>query len=205
MCYRISRLIFKFLLIALFRVRFLGRENLPEAPYILVPNHISHLDPPLVGIADNKHVVDFMAKKELFRPSILGAWCKSVGCIPVERNGGATKAMREALHRLSRGGVIGIFPEGQRSANGDLQEAKRGIGFIIARAKVPVVPVYVGGSGKALPKGGKIHPGAKIDVIIGKPIAPEEFASLGRERDYEAISSEVMSHIAGLKEKWENC
>jgi 1-acyl-sn-glycerol-3-phosphate acyltransferase len=205
MYYRISRLLLKILLGTLFRVRFFGRENLPDSPYILVPNHLSHLDPALVGVADNRHVVNFMAKKELFEEGFSGWWCKAVGCIPVERGGAGTRSLREALHRLGRGQVIGIFPEGQRSRDGSLQEAKRGVGFLIARAKVPVLPVYVGGSGAALPKGGKIHRGVKIGVIIGKPIIPEEFASRVLEKDYEGIAGEVMSQIAGLKEKWENC
>ena len=202
MIYRLSRLLFEATIHLLFRVRFFGRENLPDKPYILVPNHASYLDPPLVGIAAKKDFVDFMAKEELLSMPVLGAWTKKVGCIHVDRGGSSAGALKEAVKRLSRDRVVCIFPEGTRSETGDLQEAKRGVGFLIAKAAVPIVPVYICGSGDALPRGGEIHPGKRVDVIIGKPVMPDELSLLAKDKKYEVITGRAMSSIAELKEKW---
>lgn len=201
MIYRISRKIFEILIWIFYRFEVYGRENIPEPPYLIASNHASIADPPLVGIACNRHFIDFMAKKELFDRPFFGRWCRKVGCIEVKRGGNSVRSLKEAIDRLAQGRVVAIFPEGTRSVDGELQEAKRGTGFLIARAKVPVVPVYLEGSAKALPKGGRINRGASIRVFIGKPLMPEEFSrsGSGRDKDYDSISNMIMSRIADIK------
>ena len=202
MIYRISRKIFELLIRILYNFEVYGRENVPEPPYLIASNHASIIDPPLVGIACNRHFIDFMAKKELFDRPFFGRWCRKVGCIEVKRGGNSVKSLKEAIDRLARGRVVAIFPEGTRSADGDIRDAKRGTGFLIAKAKVPVLPVYLEGSAKALPKGGRINKGAFIGVFIGKPLMPEEFFMFGsgRHKDYDAVSNMIMSRIADIKE-----
>ena len=200
--YRFSRLMLEFFLRIFFRIHFFGRENIPAPPYIVVSNHTSLLDPPLVGAACNKYSLDFMAKSDLFDAPILGAWTRSVNCICIRRGKNSVEGLKEALRRIDKGRAVGIFPEGTRSADGSLQEAKRGVGFLIARAGVPVIPVYVDGSRAAFPKTGGMKPGTHINVFVGRPIPPEDFffkKSSGK-KDYEAISNMVMEHIARLKE-----
>ena len=202
MAYRISRLLLEVLLRFLFRIRFFGRKNIPEPPYLIVSNHASYLDPPMVGVACKKYSVDFMAKKEMFDAPVLGAWTRSVGCIPVDRDAAGVKAMKEALRRLKKKRVVAIFPEGRRSDDGSLQEAKRGVGFLVAKARVPVVPVYIDGSAAAMPKEGHIRFKARIDAYIGRPILFDElsFEEKDGKTDYEAITAAIMERIAGLKE-----
>ena len=202
MIYRISRKIFELLIRILYNFEVYGRENVPEPPYLIASNHASIIDPPLVGIACNRHFIDFMAKKELFDRPFFGRWCRKVGCIEVKRGGNSVKSLKEAIDRLVQGRVVAIFPEGTRSVDGKIRDAKRGTGFLIARAEVPVLPVYLEGSAKALPKGGRINRGAFIRVFIGKPLMPEEFSGLGsgRHKDYDAISNMIMSRIADIKE-----
>jgi 1-acyl-sn-glycerol-3-phosphate acyltransferase len=202
MIYWLSRKTFEILIHILFRFEALGTENVPGAPCLIASNHASLLDPPLVGIACKKHFIDFMAKKELFDRPFFGRWCRMVGCIEVKRGDNAVKSLKEAARRLSQGRVVAIFPEGTRSVTGEMQNAKRGTGFLIAKANVPVLPVFVDGSGKAIPKGGKWNIGARVRVYIGKPVMPYEFSALraGVDRDYEAITSLVMDRISGLKE-----
>ncbi|MGB2599997.1 MAG: lysophospholipid acyltransferase family protein [Candidatus Omnitrophota bacterium] len=186
----------------LMRVRIYGEENFPEPPFIVTSNHVSLMDPPLVGLACRKYPVNFMAKRELFSAPIIGAWTSRVKCIPVDRGKNSIRGIREAIRRLKRGAVIGVFPEGGRSITGELQEAKLGTGLLIIKAKVPVVPVYVYGSSEAFPKGKGLRLGTRVGAIVGKPIPPEEFSSMegtGRE-GYEAISTLVMEKIAQLKE-----
>ncbi|RKY43249.1 MAG: 1-acyl-sn-glycerol-3-phosphate acyltransferase [Candidatus Makaraimicrobium thalassicum] len=200
MPYRISRFILEVFLRFFFKVRIFGRENIPDPPYIVVPNHTSLLDPPLVGMACKKDSIDFMAKEELFDKRVVGAWTRSVRCIPVSRRANSTGSLKEALKRVSRGRSICIFPEGTRSVDGRLQAAKRGVGFLIERAGVPVVPVYIEGSTEALPKGGRLKPGTRIDVFVGKPVLPGSliFETASGKRDYESITNAVMGHIKDI-------
>lgn len=204
MIYTISRIIFTFIVKLLLKCRISGREHIPEPPFILASNHGSVIDPALVGIACNKYHVDFMAKKEIMDKGFLGAWTKKVNCIEVRRGENSVRSLKEAIRRLKKGHVIGVFPEGTRSLDGSLQDAKRGTGFIISKASVPVVPVYIKGSMEALPKDQKMKCGTAISIVLGKPIFPEEFG-LGSEKGpgYDEISSKVMARIAELKEKTE--
>ncbi|MDD4956515.1 MAG: lysophospholipid acyltransferase family protein [Candidatus Omnitrophica bacterium] len=198
--FRISRGLLAMFLGIFFRVTYHGRENIPEPPYIIVANHVSLLDPPLVGTAFLGKDVDFMAKKELFDSPRWGWWAKSVSCIPVDRVGGGVSSLKEALGRLKKGRAVAIFPEGTRSEDGSLREAKRGVGFLVAKAEVPVIPVYIEGSLNALPKGGKLKPGTRMTVWVGKPVYPGElFSSTGGDRkDYDGISRYIMDRIASL-------
>ncbi len=199
--FRLSRFVFKVFIITLFKVRIKGKEKAPAPPFIVAANHSSNLDPPLVGMIFMEYQVDFMAKVELFNPPIMAAWSKLVGCIPVDRGKSSVKAMREAIRRLKNGRIVGIFPEGTRSTEGDIREAKRGTGFLIAKAEVPVVPCYIKGSGKAFPKGGGVRRGTQIEVHVGEPIRPDEvLAALGGEKaDYEAVSAMLMDRISAIK------
>ncbi len=197
--YYISKLILEFLARILFHVRIYGRETLPVPPYIIMSNHASYVDPPLIGMLRRWNRVAFMAKKELFGPSVLRAWFRSVGCIEVDREKGVA-GLRKALHALKHGRSIAIFPEGTRSRDGSLREAKKGAGFLILRAGVPVVPVYIHGSQSALPKEGGIRYGAEISVYAGRPVEAEEFMSLREKKDYTGAAAMVMERIAALKD-----
>lgn len=119
--------------------------------------------------------------------------------IPIDRTKGDLAALRSALSGLKGGKVVALFPEGTRSLDGNLQEPKGGIGFLIAKARVPVVPVYVAGSYQALPKGRKWIKPKRVRVYFGEPIQPVEFVQGPGKPDYEAIVALVMSRIAELK------
>ncbi|MFH1879061.1 MAG: lysophospholipid acyltransferase family protein [Candidatus Omnitrophota bacterium] len=182
-------------------MRIHGKEKLPEPPFIVTSNHTSLLDPPLVGIACKKYCVDFMAKKELFDMPVVGIWSKLVNCIEVKRGENSIKSLKEAMVRLKKGHVVGIFPEGTRSSDGEIGDAKRGIGFLIAKSGVPVVPCYVEGSGRAMPKGKPVKKGAKIDVYVGNAIMPVDLMlrTESGKVDYENISRIIMERITDIK------
>lgn len=198
-----KRLLFLYVRI-LFKVKMYGREKVPSPPFIVTSNHASLIDPPLVGMACGWNFVNFMAKQELFDMPLVGAWCRMVGCIPVKRGENSVRSLKEAVKRLHEGYAVGIFPEGTRSADGELQSAKRGIGFLVAKAAVPVVPVYVSGTSEAFPKGKPIKKGTRIEVHVGNPISPEEIAAVpGGIKDYDSIAGMVMDRIALIKEEVE--
>lgn len=178
-----------------------GGEHVPSAGgCVIASNHVSFLDPPAVGCGMRHRVVRFLARDTLFKPGIPRWFLLNIGCVPIDRTRGDVAALRTAINLLRDGHVVALFPEGTRSPDGELKEAKGGVGFLIAKAAVPVVPAYVDGSFAVYPKGAKRIKRGKVRIFYGKPIDPSEFAPLGHGRDaYEKIGQLVMSRIAALK------
>ena len=176
-------------------------ENVPAiGGCIIASNHVSYLDPPVVAIGIKHRIVHFMARDTLFSTPFARWFLNSVQVLPMDRTRGDVGALRKGISLLKSGKVLGLFPEGTRSPNGEMQNAKGGIGFLIAKAKVQVVPTYVDGTFQAFPKGAKRMKRGKVRVFYGKPITPAEFAAFGTNRDsYERIGELVMSRIATLK------
>ncbi len=205
MLFWISRSIFELFIRIMFKLRIHGRENCPKAPFLAVSNHASLVDPPLLAVACKPIPVNFMAKRELFDAPIIGAWTRRVRCIEVHRGENSVRSLKEAIRRLKDGEVVGMFPEGTRSLDGELQDAKRGTGFLVAQAKVPVLPVYIHGSAQAMGKGSGIKRGTPIDVYVGKPIDPSEMVAVKGDKDrYDKISQTIMDRIAEIKVEVEN-
>jgi 1-acyl-sn-glycerol-3-phosphate acyltransferase len=183
------------------RFRAIGAENVPATGgCILTPNHASFLDPPMVGCGIRHRVVHFMARDTLFKFPVIGWWYRKIGTIAIDRTKGDLAALRSAIANLKSGKVVCLFPEGTRSLDGELQTAKGGVGFLIAKAAVPVVPVYLEGTFAAWPKGAKWIKPKKVTVHYGKPIPPETFQNPdGTKPDYDQIVAMVMEQIAALK------
>jgi len=164
----------KFLCWLLFRVvydlKVTGQEHVPATgPVILAANHLSYLDPPLVGVACPRRVT-FLAQAELFHNGLLGAYMRSVHVIPLKRDEGDLSAIRAATIQLALGEAITIFPEGGRQLSGQLGRAKRGVGFLAMKAKAPIVPVLLQGTFQALPPHATWLRPSKIRVAFGAPI-----------------------------------
>jgi 1-acyl-sn-glycerol-3-phosphate acyltransferase len=184
---------------AVFTYRAFGQENIIEdGPAIMAANHASYFDPPLVGITCKRELY-FLARKTLFDLPVLGPFISRVNALPVDLSKGDLSALRTVIHLLKDGKRTVIFPEGTRSLNGQIQQARPGIGMIIARTLVPVVPMRIFGSFEAWPKGGKIKP-HPITVVVGKPLrfAKEDFAASNRET-YQKASERVLATIAAME------
>lgn len=163
----------KLLLWLFFRFRFdlrvTGQEHVPRTgPCLLAVNHASHLDPMVVGVACPRRVT-FMGKTELFH-GMLGAYLRAVEVMPLQRGGGDIGALRQAIHLLREGEVLGLFPEGTRQPLGRMGEAKRGVGVLAMAAEVPIVPVLVQGTYDVLPPEAKALQEGKIRVAFGPAI-----------------------------------
>jgi 1-acyl-sn-glycerol-3-phosphate acyltransferase len=186
----------------LWRVRARGREHVPRSgAVLLVANHSSVADPPLVG-AVCPRPVSFLAKAELFAIPLFGGLIRRLNAHPVRREGADLGAMRTALRVLERGGTLLVFPEGTRGQEGVLRPGKPGAGMLAVLSGASVVPVYVSGSGRAWPRGRRLpRPGGKITVVFGPPV---RFAGGDGARDkkesYEAASQAMMAAIARLKD-----
>jgi 1-acyl-sn-glycerol-3-phosphate acyltransferase len=175
----------------LWRERTYGAENVPmNGPLIIACNHVSNLDPPLLG-ANCPRQISYMAKKELFEMPILGPLITAVGAYSVDRQGSARAAIKRSLEILEQGGCVGIFPEGGRNVHGD-KEPRTGVALLASLADAPVVPACITGSGRA----GRL---AQIKVAFGAPMRLPEGRKATRE-DLAKFTDDVMGAIWALRE-----
>lgn len=169
MWYRLNRFFFKVWFWLQFGYRIEGRHHEPPPPYIIIANHTSAVDIPLVAIAARAPVA-FVAKEELMRIGAVRVWIRSVGGIFVRRGDPGRAFFRTALDILSRGRVLGIFAEGARSPDGRLQPFEEGAAYFALHAGVPVLPIAIIGSHRVMPKGAKFPRRAVVVLRIGEPL-----------------------------------
>ncbi len=171
---------------------------LQTGPVILAANHSSYLDPPLIGIAC-KRAIYFLARKSLLDGPVLGWLLPKLNVIPVDQEGADRSALKALIRILKKGDAALVFPEGERTKDGNLQPALPGIGLVIAKTLAPVVPVRIFGTREAWPRGGRphFHP---VTVVVGEPIhfAEADLQPAGKDL-YLRLSQRVMNAIAALR------
>lgn len=143
-----------------------GQEHIPErGGTVVCCNHISNLDPPLLGSA-MRRPIRFMAKEELFRIPVFSSLIRKFGAFPVQRGSADKRALKKALSILKQGEVLGVFPEGTRSKTGKLGEAHTGASFIALKGEAEVVPAAIVGPYRLF---------RKVTVIFGPPLDLSEY------------------------------
>lgn len=174
------------------RVRAEGAERLPAGGAVLVANHESYLDIPLLLVALGGRV-KFVAKRELSRVPLFGPAMRRAGNLFVDRDDprGAAAAMREAVERIGRGERLIVFPEGTRGDGGRIGEFRPGAFFMARRTGAPLVPVALDGGAWALPRGAFLVRSAQLRVAVLDPMSAagagrEEIAAQARRRIAEA-------------------
>ncbi|MEY8303106.1 lysophospholipid acyltransferase family protein [Anaerosalibacter bizertensis] len=187
LCYFIGNIVFRII----FRFKVTGKHNIPkEGKVILCSNHISDLDPLILGLAIPRNI-RFMAKKELFENKFLGGLVNALGAFPVDREAADLSAIRNSLNVLKNDEVLGIFPEGTRVTEENIENAKPGIALISIKAKAPVIPIYIESKYKVF---------SKIKINIGEPIYFNEYYGKKlKTEDYKILSQEIMKSIYSLK------
>jgi len=175
-----------------------GQEHVPESgPVILAPNHVSYLDPVVVGIAVTRRV-HFMAKKELFRNPLIGWFLRGLQAYPVTRERVDPSTLKRTLSLLAAGQAVLMFPEGTRGDGRALRPAKPGIAVVAARSGAVVVPVFHWGTERVMPRGRRRVRRAPVRVRFGPPLT---FPARGRpEREaVETFCRELMEAMAALR------
>lgn len=180
------------------RLRVYGRENVPaEGPVLLVANHRSYLDPPLVAYAVKKRPVFFMAKSELFTTPVLSTLIKHWGnAFPVKRGRADLTALKTALEVLKKGELVCIFPEGQRAPAGKFVRPKWGAGMVALKARVPIVPCLIEGSEKLIGKEGLVTGWPKVTIRFGRPFTIDLEDS---KENYQRAADLMMERIKELQ------
>lgn len=180
-------LVNRLLMRGLFRLRVVGRDNLPGGRQCVVtPNHLSFLDPLALAAALPFSFLNrtFFAGWTgiAFRNVLFRSVSRLARAVPIDDRRAVASSLAFGAAVLDRGNNLIWFPEGGRSPDGTLQEFKPGIGLLLEHHDLPVVPVAIKGTYRALPKGRIFPRFARITVIIGKPVVPAE---LGRGQDGE--------------------
>lgn len=156
-----------------FRVRASGRPNVPaEGAFILAPVHRSNLDFALVLVCTRRRM-RYLAKDSLWKGQ--GFWAKvftALGGIPVARGSADREALRTCIEVLEAGEPLVMFPEGTRQTGPVVQPLYDGTAFVQSRTGVPVIPVGIGGSEAAMPKGSKAIKPTRIAVVVGPAMLP---------------------------------
>jgi 1-acyl-sn-glycerol-3-phosphate acyltransferase len=188
----------------LFNGKIYGQENIPRSgPFIVVPNHLSHLDPPLVGAAFRKRELMFLARKTLFKPGFWNWLLSHINVIPVDKENAADiSAIKKTLTLLKNGLGIVIFPEGTRSLDGNFGPAQPGIGFLACKSQVPVIPVRIFGTYEILKKYSTLPNIRHIsNIVIDKPLLPEQYDrfQLSKER-YLLTADYILDQIKQIQE-----
>jgi len=173
-----------------FRWQVVGAEHIPkEGPVILCANHISLLDPPLLGSGIERQVY-FMAKEELFRIPVLSFLIRKFGAFPVKRGASDRASIRTALSLLEDGKIFGIFPEGTRSKTGELGPGLPGVALFALKSQAAVIPVAILGPYRLF---------KPIKIVYGQPIDMSELRAKKSGSDtLKEATDLIMSHIQQL-------
>ncbi len=195
--YYVARVIVRGLLKLLTHCQVKGRENIPsQGPLLIVANHLSLADPPLLGVSLSRKVI-FMAKKELFRFRVIGYFIGSLGAFSVHRGRLDRKALRQAYQVLADGLALVAFPEGTRSRSGRLRPAFSGPALIAMRSGAPILPVGIIGTEKIRGVTWLLRR-PRITVNIGHPFYLPPISSRLTKAELTELTTSIMGHIAEL-------
>lgn len=158
------------------RPRFFHPERIPkDGPCLIVANHQSFFDPPLIGCPVHWRLITFLSRASLYDSKLSGGIIKKLNTVPIRDGEGDIRAIRDILDRLKQGEAVLIFPEGSRTFDGALQPFRDGAALIIRRAKCPVIPVAVEGAFDVWPRTkGMPKIGARMMVMYGEPLDSAE-------------------------------
>ena len=156
-----------------FHIHFVGR--FPKAGrWLMIFNHISNWDPPLIAAVSYPRQIEYMAKKELFQSSILKYLFYKLGAFPVDREAKDIRAVREAIRRLRQERIVGLAPEAHRSYDGRMLPWHPGVSYFIVKGITPVLPVAI----KGLEGGVKIRElilaKRRVSIKVGEPVYPRD-------------------------------
>ncbi len=179
-------------MVIIFPIKKVGKKNLKELKgknYILACNHMSNADAIRLDITFCKKYI-YLAKKELFKKKLTGAFMRTLGAVPVDRSQVDPRAIKEIFRLIEKNKKIAIFPQGTRAKTVHIEEgsAKEGVAMFAIRTNTPVVPMMFDR---------KIRPFRRTKLIIGKPIYPDET----RKKDKEYLSqfaNHIIAEMNGL-------
>ena len=180
-----------------FKGQLIGRDNIPQKDsFIMVSNHGSLLDPPLLGHALGRNI-SFMAKEELFKIPGLGFVIRACGAYPVKRGIADKNTIKTACNKLSNNNCIGIFIDGTRQKNGRVNKPKQGAALLAFKNQKLLLPVAIVNSHRLIRFKFFIPLFSKIVIKVGKPILPPKSSS---RDDLNSVTINLQENINNLIE-----
>lgn len=188
--YKIVKAILNIIFRILFRIEVIGDNNQGEGSIMLCSNHISDLDPIILGLTYDKPI-HYMAKKELFKNPIFGWLIKKAGAFPVDRENMDISSIKYAMGILRKDEVLGVFPEGTRVKNVDIANMKEGVALIASKSSADIQPVFIDTDYKLF---------KKIKVHFRPMIQTELFDGIPKKEKGKVITKELFESIYDKKE-----
>lgn len=190
----------KLLAKVIYRHHVYGLEHVPNGPAILAGNHVSFLDPPLIGISCSEEV-NFLARSSLFDHRLFGLAIRNLNAYPVSgdlQNLNTFKTIARLLHEQKK---VVIFPEGNRTPDGKLGKIKPGVAMVALRSNAPVVPVYVHGTYEAWPSQKRFPSlSGKTTCVFGTPLYPDTYRAMEKKAAYLQLSLDLEKSLHALEE-----
>lgn len=199
----IQKVLFKLL----FRLKVEGSENIPQnGPFVIAPNHVSFLDGFVIASS-----VPYKTFKDLyfigFQKYFIGrlrSWFAKIShVIPIDPETYLYKALQMSAYVLRNENALCVFPEGGRSFDGRLMEFKKGIGILALEMNIPVIPAFIKGTFKALPRGTAFIRPSKIEVFFGKPLILSDINMEQKPEgidEYQYFANELRKRVMELAE-----
>ena len=198
--YRVVWYVVATILKAYWRVTCEGREHVPrDEPFVLAPVHRSFLDFAIVSCVTKRRLC-YMAKDSIWKYPVFNRFLYALGAFPVRRGGADREAMRRCMAVIERGEPVVMFPEGTRRSGPVVVDLYEGPAYLAAKTGVPIVPVGIGGSERALKRGQRVPRPVKIAVVVGPPIRPPAPAEGGRvpRRVLHELTEELRQEVQRL-------
>ena len=175
-----------------YRLRVIGKENIPEGAAVICPRHCTAVDPPMVYFAmGRRHFPRVIAKQELLEIPILGTFLYKMGVIGVRRGENDMSPIKSGLRCLKEGDKLIIFPEGTRVKEGEKVEAQTGAIMFALKTGTPLVPVY-------LTRAKKFH---KMTIVFGEPYYPQIAGKRATPEENRKLADELLEKIYALESK----
>tara|TARA_R110002073_G_scaffold118918_5_gene259294 strand:+ start:236730 stop:237398 length:669 start_codon:yes stop_codon:yes gene_type:complete len=192
--YDLFRMFCLLVLRVVYRLKRVHVRNVPQTgAVLLIANHQSFLDPPIVGAPINHRHTDFLARGGLFKFKPFGWVITMLHSTPIKQGAGDAGAMKATIAKLGEGKMMLVFPEGSRTDDGELQTFQRGIALLLKRTDCQVVPVGIAGAFDAWPRSRKFPKlfAKRIVVSYGEPIDSRTLMSKGTDEAIDTLYQQV--------------
>lgn len=185
----------------LFRLRQLGRENIPkEGAFIVASNHQSYLDPVLCG-GPLSRPMTYLARESLFKNWFFGPAIRSVDAIPLKQGEGDLSTVRAVIKLLKQGKGVCLFPEGTRTEDGRITPFKPGLGLLCRKGNAPIIPTVIDGAFECWPRRNKMFRPGSIWVQFGEPVSAEQAKEMGDEKLAEHLTNALRQMQHDIRKK----